>query len=72
MEMKELKKIMSESGYTRNYIAGWLGLSVAGMNKKLNGTTEFNADEMEKLIRLFKLKYKEIKRIFLYKREDAE
>lgn len=50
-----LKGLMSENGHTQKFIANYLDLSEYGLRKKLNGETEFKANEISKLAELYKV-----------------
>lgn len=53
MLLNKLKGLMREHGHTQKYIANYLGLSEYGFNKKLNGKSEFKANELLELSKLY-------------------
>ena len=60
-----LKRVIDESGYTKNYIAKHLNITPQGLYKKRIGETEFTVDEMKKLCVLLKISNAEREKIFL-------
>lgn len=59
-----LREAIKRSGYRIYYIAENLGLTYTGLQKKVNGETEFKATEISKLSEMLKLSVAERDRIF--------
>ena len=61
----ELEVAIKRAGLTKKKIASELGISVMGLYKKINNTTEFKASEISKLAELLEIRdYQEKERIF--------
>lgn len=62
---KLLNAIIDESGKKRYWIANKLGLSSYGLQKKINGETEFKASEIKGLSEILGLSLESTAKIFL-------
>ena len=63
-----LNEIIQNSGYKRKFLAGQLGITPFGLDKKINNVTEFKASEIDKLCSLLGIKtLSEKERIFFVK-----
>ena len=65
-----LRAKIDESGYRLKFIAKKLGITYAGLLKKINNETEFKASEIQKLANMLKLDLKEKEEIFFAKDVD--
>ena len=65
-----LRAKLEESGYRLKFIAKKLGITYAGLFKKINNETEFKASEIQKLANMLKLDLKEKEEIFFAKDVD--
>lgn len=65
-----LRAKLEESGYRLKFIAKKLGITYAGLLKKINNETEFKASEIQKLANMLKLDLKEKEEIFFAKDVD--
>ena len=65
-----LRAKIEESGYRLKFIAKKLGITYAGLLKKINNETEFKASEIQKLANVLKLDLKEKEEIFFAKDVD--
>lgn len=65
-----LRAKIEESGYRLKFIAKKLGITYAGLLKKINNETEFKASEIQKLANMLKLDLKEKEEIFFAKDVD--
>lgn len=59
-----LRQKIDDSGYKLRFIAKKLGITYAGLLKKLNNETEFKASEIAVLKELLKLTDDEVNQIF--------
>ena len=59
-----LRQKIDDSGYKLRFIAKKLGITYAGLLKKLNNETEFKASEIAVLKKLLKLTDDEVNQIF--------
>ena len=55
MNVNKLKCLMGENDHTRKFIAKRLGITPSGLQKKLNGKSEFKASEIKILADLYKV-----------------
>jgi transcriptional regulator with XRE-family HTH domain len=62
--LEMLDRLIGKSGYKREYIAGYLGISIMSLARKLNGETEFKLSELRLLIKLLNLDDKTVRAIF--------
>lgn len=53
MLVSKLKGLMREYGHTQKQLAEYLGLSEYGLRRKLNGQSEFKANELFELAKLY-------------------
>lgn len=53
MLVSKLKGLMREHGHTQKQLAEYLGLSEYGLRRKLNGQSEFKANELFELAKLY-------------------
>lgn len=60
----KLKAAIAESGLNQEQIAEMLGVSLCTFNYKLNGTSEFKASEIKKLMELLHLNSDKVMLIF--------
>ena len=70
-DTKELQRIIEESGLKKCFIASKLGITVFGLQKKIENRTQFKAEEIKILcdvLRISSLKEKE--RIFFAENVD--
>lgn len=70
VNIAKLKKKIQDSGYKQKFIADKLGLSSYGFQLKRDGTSEFNASEIEALCELLKIDSTEMMEIFFAKGVD--
>lgn len=61
---EKLTEAIKSSGYKRSYIAGYVGLSLTGLTKKVNNESDFRASEIQKLCELLKISPPEKEKIF--------
>ena len=54
-DIELLKKKIAESGYKKKYIANQLGLTYAGLQKKVNNNSTFTSTEIAALCKLLKV-----------------
>lgn len=52
---RQLKSLLRQSGYKRQYVARVLGVSTSTLRNKLNGVTDFKLAEAERLAALLAL-----------------
>lgn len=70
-DSKLLRLKISESGYKMVYVAKKVGVTYAGLMKKINNETEFKASEIVKLCELLKIENREEReKIFFAKSVD--
>ncbi len=50
-----LEKIISESGYKKNYIAKVLGMTPYSLSRKINNVSEFSSSEIKGLCELLSI-----------------
>lgn len=62
---QELRRKIKENGYKYAFVAGYLGLTAYGFQRKVCNVSQFKADEIQKLCVLLKLTEKERTAIFL-------
>lgn len=63
-DSKKLIEVFDKSGYKRSYIAKYVGLSLAGLMKKVNNESDFKALEIMKLCELLKISVPEKESVF--------
>ena len=61
---QELRDLIKEAGLKYNYLAGTLGLSAYGLQKKIENKSEFRASEIQILVRELKLTTAQMVEIF--------
>lgn len=61
---QELRRKIKENGYKYAFVAGYLGLTAYGFQRKVCNVSQFKADEIQKLCVLLKLTEKERTAIF--------
>lgn len=61
---EKLMEAIKSSGYKRSFIANYVGLSLAGLMKKVNNESDFRALEIKKLCELLKISPPEKEKIF--------
>lgn len=64
MRLQKLKNKIAESGYKLSYVADYCEITRSGLYKKLNGKSEFNRFELERLKSLLNLSVEELGQIF--------
>lgn len=61
---QELRRKIKENGYKYAFVAGYLGLTAYGFQRKVCNVSQFKAGEIQKLCVLLKLTEKERTAIF--------
>lgn len=78
---EKLKYLRIEHGYTLDYVANALGITKSSYNRKENGDTRLQAEEVPKLLQLYNISYDDFYmqpappiniRTIPYKKEDLE
>lgn len=65
-----LRDKIEESGYKLSFIAKRIGITYAGLLKKINNETEFKASEIQKLADMLNLSLEEKEEFFFTKYVD--
>lgn len=68
----DLKEIIKNKGFTLGYVSKCLNLSRMGFSNKLNGKTEFYANEIIVLSELLNLSVEEREKIFFTQKVDKK
>lgn len=63
-DFSELNRVINESGYKRRFIAQKLGFSYQTFLNKMNGLSDFTAEEMNAIKDMFKLSDRRVIDIF--------
>lgn len=64
IQYDELNRRIAESGLTKTFISGQMGLSTNGLRKKLDGRSSFTIDETTTLCNVLHFSKSELLRIF--------
>lgn len=67
MDCKELKAQMVRKGFKVDLLAEQIGISRSAFYRKMNGSSEFDRDEISKLSDLLELEPKDVYNIFFAK-----
>lgn len=57
---KKLKGLMAENNKGQEDMAKYLDITLKSFNQKVNGTYDFKETEINKILRLFNVKYEDI------------
>jgi transcriptional regulator with XRE-family HTH domain len=63
-KMWELKRKMKEEGITYAELADEIGMGVNTLSDKLNGKSSFNIDEVQRIMKVLKIKNSEVPHYF--------
>lgn len=67
MDCNELKAQMVRKGFKVDYIAEKIGISRSAFYRKLNGSSEFDREEISKISELLELRPEDVYNIFFAK-----
>lgn len=67
MDCNELKAQMVRKGFNVDFIAVKIGISRSAFYRKLNGSSEFDREEISKISELLELQPKDVYNIFFAK-----
>lgn len=67
MDCNELKAQMVRKGFKVDFIAEKIGISRSAFYRKLNGSSEFDREEISKIAELLELQPKDVYNIFFAK-----